>query len=125
MTPSDVRHASVLLVSPSDLILLRLLAALRWPGSFTCDADGNVWLAGRRSVVISTDDRPVPLLAEIAEEVLGVRPRGGRFFVDDLGVRLASNGVEVASFLVEEFAYGGDHWCPDHGDGGGVPGIED
>lgn len=123
MTPSDIRVAPVLLASPSDLVLLRLLAMPSWPARFTCNADGDVWITRRRASVVSSDARPMPLLAEIAEEVLESRPRGARFLVDDLGVRLASDGTTVARFLVEEFAYGGEYWCPDHGDGNDVPGI--
>lgn len=74
-----------------------------WPATFSCNGRREVWPSTRLGHTPDREREPMEgvraLLDEIVADVLHVRPRGGRFHINDRGVFLASDSRQVTSFL--------------------------
>lgn len=75
-----------------------------WPATFRCNGKREVWPSTRLGYTPESEREPMDgvraLLDEIVDDVLHVRPRGGRFHINDRVGFLASDLRQVTSFLL-------------------------
>lgn len=90
-----------LLLMPEDVTTLkrlRLSEKWGWPATFSCNQNREVWPCvtfGLHPPGDRYEVRGLPSLDAIVDGVLGYRPEGGRFHIDDTGVTLARNGRKI------------------------------
>ena len=75
-----------------------------WPATFSCNARGRVWPSTRFGPTPEHEREIMngvrALLDEIVDDVLYVRPRGGRFHINHRGAFMASDSRQVTNFLL-------------------------
>ena len=75
-----------------------------WPATFSCNRKRQVWPGTTFGPTPELEREYVEgvraLLDEIVDDVLCVRPRGGRFHIDDRGVFLASDSRQQVTRFV-------------------------
>ena len=89
---------TVLRVSPEDLLKVAALAA-RWPAVFSCNSQGSVWATGRAGQGRGLEARS-PLLQVAGGLVRMGRAAGGKFAIDDVGIRRVKDGQRIAVFAI-------------------------
>ena len=75
-----------------------------WPATFSCNGRREVWPSTRLGLTPEREREHLEgvraMLDEIVDDVLDVRPRGGRFHINDRGAFLASDMRQVTEFLL-------------------------
>ena len=75
-----------------------------WSATFSCNARGRVWRSTRCGPTPEHERNSMngvrALLDEIVDDVLYIRPRGGRFHINHQGVFMASDSRQVTNFLL-------------------------
>lgn len=71
-----------------------------WPAVFGCNRHRDVWLWVTYGYHRMEDRRPIvhPLVNQIVDVYLGIRPSGGRFFIDAEGAFYQEEGMPLLRF---------------------------